>query len=281
MPPAKFARHVQFLDVGPGALAAMSLRNPAEPAAYSMRRTGPDAAYAEGNIQDFARRVGFAREHLVMPRRWPHLGRVMVVDDRTVIADPKGGLNPLLPAPDKPGFEHSCDGLITTQPGMVIGIQGADCPMLYLHDPRRRIVGAVHCGWKPVAQDIVRTAVQTFESLGSRPADLHAHVGPGAGDNVYEFALNDVSAALIKQHGRTAAFRRELRSHPGKPGVTVLRLNMLVVHDLMAAGLDSAHITNDNRSCITDQSLHSYRRDGGPDMAASRHGLGIGAILLS
>lgn len=275
------ASKVQFIGMGHGAVAAMSLRDASEPANYSMRRTGPDAATAEGNIADFAATVGFNRERLVMPRRWPHLGRVMVVDDDTVMPDPTGGLNPYLPVGDKPGFEHSCDGLITTQRDLCLGAQGADCPMLFLYDPNAKIVGAIHCGWKPVAQYIVATAVGLFKELGSQTTDIRAYVGPGAGDKSYIFTIDNNSKPLLKQNGRIAAFEQQLRPHPTRPGETVLRLNSLVVSDLLAAGLSGSMIVNDTRSCIENTSLHSYRRDGTDDMATSPHGLGIGVIHLA
>jgi copper oxidase (laccase) domain-containing protein len=245
-----------------------------------MRRTGPDAHHAAGNIADFAGLVGFDANRLVMPRRWPHLGRVMVVNNDNVIPDPVSGLNPNLPQADKPGFEHSCDGLITMTRGLYLGAQGADCPMLYLHDPFLGIVGAIHCGWKPVAQHIVATAVRQFERLGSDPANVRAFVSAGAGDNVYEFAIDDTSRPLLEEQGRLADFESLLVSHASKRGVKVLGLNAMVVSDLSLAGVPRKNILCDGRSCIEDLTLHSYRRDGGPNMASSKHGLGIGVIFL-
>jgi copper oxidase (laccase) domain-containing protein len=272
---------VQFVDLGAGAVAAMSLRDLSQPAAYSMRRTGPDAASADGNIRDFASTVGFVRSSLVLPRRWPHLARVVTVRGSELVDDPSGGLNPRVLPADKPGFEHSCDGLITTNFGVVLGAQGADCPMLYLHDPVAHVIGAIHCGWKPVAQHIVRNAINGFAALGSDVSDIRAYVAPGAGDSVYKFAIDGGSQPLLEQTGRLDEFQDMLRPHPTEAGLQVFPLNAMVVRDLEAAGLGAHQITNDTRSCIEDESLHSYRRDGGPDMATSRHGLGIGVIFLT
>jgi copper oxidase (laccase) domain-containing protein len=272
---------MQHINLGDGAIAAMSLRDLSRPANYSMRRTGPHAALARDNIADFARIVGFDVNRLVLPRRWPHLGRTMVVTSANVVPDPMIGLNPYLLPADQPGFEHSCDALVTTTRGLCIGAQAADCPMLYLYDPRAGIVGLVHCGWKPVAQRIVHSTIRTFQGLGSSLHDIRAHVGPGAGDEVYEFAINGDSRPLLEAQGRIGDFASMLHPHATKPGTTILRLNGLVVQDLMTAGIDPANITNDARSCIEDDTLHSYRRDGTADMATSPHGLGIGVIYLS
>lgn len=274
------SRKIQRVKLGDGAVVAVSRRDVSQPAAYSMRRTGPDARYAAGNIADFAGLVGFDVHQLVMPRRWPHLGRVVVVNNDNTVPDPVSGLNPNLPQADKPGFEHSCDGLITMTRGLCLGVQGADCPMLYMHDPFLGIIGAIHCGWKPVAQHIVASAVRQFERLGSNPASIRAFVSAGAGDKVYEFAIDDTSRPLLEQQGRLDDFARMFVDHETKQGVKVLGLNALVMSDLSIAGVPRENILSDERSCIEDLTLHSYRRDGGPDMATSRHGLGIGVIFL-
>ncbi|HSE29544.1 MAG TPA: polyphenol oxidase family protein [Candidatus Saccharimonadales bacterium] len=276
-----FDRKIQRIALGDDVVVAVSRRDESEPAAYSMRRTGPDAHHAARNIADFAGRVGFDVNRLVMPRRWPHLGRVMVVSNDDLVPDPVSGLNPNLPKADKPGFEHSCDGLITMAHGLYLGAQGADCPMLYLYDSVLGIIGAIHCGWKPVAQHIVTTAVRQFEWLGSNPMNIRAFVSAGAGDNVYEFAIDDASRLLLEAQGRVADFEALMAPHGTKPGTKVLRLNALVVHDLTRAGVPLSNILCDWRSCIEDPTLHSYRRDGGPDMATSLHGLGIGVIFLN
>jgi copper oxidase (laccase) domain-containing protein len=259
----------------------MSRRDESEPAAYSMRRTGPDARYAARNIADFAGLVGFDVNRLVMPRRWPHLGRVMVVSNDNVIPDPVSGLNPSLPQADKPGFEHSCDGLITMTRGLCLGAQGADCPMLYMYDPNLGIIGAIHCGWRPVARHIVTTAVREFERLGSDPTNIKAFVSAGAGDNVYEFAIDDRSRPLLEEQGRLDDFETMMTRHPDPSEARVLWLNALVKRDLVKAGVQYGNVLVDRRSCIMDPTLHSYRRDGGPDMATSEHGLGLGVIFLN
>lgn len=275
------SRRVQRVKLGDGVVIAVSRRDESAPAAYSMRRTGPDAQHAASNIADFAGLVGFDVNRLVLPRRWPHLGRVMVVNSDNVIPDPVGGLNPSLPQADKPGFEHSCDGLITMTRGLALGAQGADCPMLYLHDPFLGIIGAIHCGWKSVAQHIVATAVRQFERLGSDPANIRAFVSAGAGDEVYEFAIDDTSRSLLEEQGRLADFTAMMVSHKSKKDAQVLWLNGLVVEDLGRAGVLKPNILCDWRSCILDTTLHSYRRDGGPHMPTSPHGLGIGVIFLA
>lgn len=263
--------------------AAISLKDPTKPGNYTMRRPSPfwNGRHARENLRDFAATLGFDPEKLVLPRRWPHLSRVMVVGPDNVVVDPFSGLNPCLPQADRPGFEHSCDGLVTQSDEIVLGVQGADCTMLYLHDKPTSTIGVFHCGWRPVARRIIRKAVDSFLQLGADPSTIKAFIGPGAGDDVYEFAINDTSRPVLLEWDRVGDFEAKLQPMPGKPGEKSLRLNALVFEDLVVSGLNPANIANDTRSTIKDPRFHSYRRDGHPDMSKSQHGLGIGVIYLS
>jgi YfiH family protein len=73
------------------------------------------------------------------------------------------------------------DGLITDEPGLLIGIQTADCIPVLVADRKRRVVGAFHAGWRGTVKRIVQTGVGRMRlEFGSRPEDLVAAIGPGA-----------------------------------------------------------------------------------------------------
>jgi polyphenol oxidase len=73
------------------------------------------------------------------------------------------------------------DGQITAAPGLLLGVQTADCIPVLVADRRQRIVAAFHAGWRGTVKRIVETGVGRMRLLyGSRPADLIAAIGPGA-----------------------------------------------------------------------------------------------------
>jgi YfiH family protein len=79
------------------------------------------------------------------------------------------------------------DALITTTPGVYIGVRTADCPPILIVDPRRRAVAAVHAGWRGTAAQVaVRTVEKLREIAGSRPEDLVAIIGPGICGQCYQ-----------------------------------------------------------------------------------------------
>src|SRR5579883_2911524 len=79
------------------------------------------------------------------------------------------------------------DGLITSEPGMVVGIKTADCVPVLLADPVSHAVAAVHAGWRGSAQNIASAAVNELVTrYGARAQDLHAAIGPSIGVCCYE-----------------------------------------------------------------------------------------------
>jgi YfiH family protein len=146
------------------------------------------------------------------------------------------------------------DAALADQPGMVLGIETADCLPVLLVDPRRRVVAAAHAGWRGTAAGVTRSAVRALVEGGSRPEDLVAALGPGIGACCYEVG-GELLAAFGP--GGEAFFRPGPR---GKPHLDVRAANLA---QLLAAGVpgDRIHHVADCTSCRADL-YHSYRRDG-------------------
>ena len=51
------------------------------------------------------------------------------------------------------------DGLMTAEPGVLLGIQTADCIPVLVADRKRRVVAAFHAGWRGTVRRIVETGV--------------------------------------------------------------------------------------------------------------------------
>ena len=72
------------------------------------------------------------------------------------------------------------DGLMTDQPGVLLGIQTADCIPVLVADRRLRAVAAFHAGWRGTVKRIVENGIGRMRmEFGSRLEDLVAAIGPG------------------------------------------------------------------------------------------------------
>jgi polyphenol oxidase len=78
------------------------------------------------------------------------------------------------------------DGLMTDEPGVLLGIQTADCIPVLLADRKNRAVAAFHAGWRGTLARIVENGVGRMRlEFGSRPEHLIASIGPGIGQCCY------------------------------------------------------------------------------------------------
>jgi polyphenol oxidase len=112
------------------------------------------------------------------------------------------------------------DGLITAAPGVLLGIQTADCVPVLVVDTARRVVAAFHAGWRGTAAGIVeRGVVQMQREFGSQTEDLIAAVGPSIGACCYIVgeevrrafeARFDYAAALFRAEPEEGQYRLDL-----------------------------------------------------------------------
>ena len=78
------------------------------------------------------------------------------------------------------------DGLMTDEPGILLGVQTADCIPVLVADRKRRVVAAFHAGWRGTVKRIVESGVGRMRlEFGCRPEDLTAAIGPGVGACCY------------------------------------------------------------------------------------------------
>ncbi|HBT96677.1 MAG TPA: peptidoglycan editing factor PgeF [Desulfobulbaceae bacterium] len=81
-----------------------------------------------------------------------------------------------------------CDALITDQPGVALMIQHADCQAVLLYDARRRVIAAVHNGWRgSVAGILAQVITRLADDWHCQPEDLRAAVSPSLGPCCGEF----------------------------------------------------------------------------------------------
>ena len=91
----------------------------------------------------------------------------------------------------------NCDGLITNQHGVCLGIYVADCCAVFILDPTRNVIGLVHSGKKGTGLGIAARAVGSMaEHFGSRPADLVVQLSPCIRPPHYE---TDFAGEIVRQ----------------------------------------------------------------------------------
>lgn len=149
------------------------------------------------------------------------------------------------------------DGLVTNEPGVLLGIQTADCLPILIADRQRRAVGAFHAGWRGTLKGIVERGVAAMDlEFGSVPQDLTAAIGPGIGQCCFGVGpeVRDLFRARY-------LYSDELFSADSKLSLDLVEANR---RQLLTAGLEPESIfaLNACTSCRTDE-FFSYRAERG------------------
>ena len=91
----------------------------------------------------------------------------------------------------------ACDGILTNQRGIALGIYVADCCAVYLVDPKTSAIGLVHSGRKGTELGVVTNAVrQMIDRFGSDPANMVVQLSPCIRPPHYEV---DFAVEIIRQ----------------------------------------------------------------------------------
>ncbi len=119
---------------------------------------------------------------------WPLLTAQQIHGDKIAIVD-----KPVVGDKELGG----CDGIVTNQKKIALGIHVADCCAVYIVDPNRSAIGLVHSGKRGTELAIASKAIQRMrENFGSNPVELIVQLSPCIRPPHYEI---DFAAKIIEQ----------------------------------------------------------------------------------
>jgi polyphenol oxidase len=163
----------------------------------------------------------------------------------------------------RPGFpeellSHPADALVTGIPGVTLAISVADCVPILLFDPRKRVIAAVHAGWRSTAAGLADKVVRTLrETFGTRPEDCVVGIGPSIGICCYEVdrPVMEAFAEFFPNWEGLVRDRGEGRWH-----LDLAQANRILLQE---SGVNPKAISSSGRcvSCCRDL-FFSHRRDG-------------------
>jgi YfiH family protein len=192
--------------------------------------------------------LGVAPERLLTLRQ-VHGAEVLIFDDNT-----KAALT--LPQP--------YDAVITHKKRVALGIWTADCLPILMIDRSKKVIAAIHAGWRGIWHGVIERTVSEMEkAFESAPADILVGIGPGIGPCCYE-VKEDVASLFQNSHDAAHRFIRE------REGRTYLDLSRAARLELTKAGIPPANIEAIPlcTACRADL-FFSFRRDKKPGRQVS------------
>ena len=183
---------------------------------FSTRRGGVSQVYAaEGAAGEL--NLGFtaddARDHVLQNRRLLAEAITGDADVPLLMLRQVHSSVLVLAGKSAPGQPCKGDGLITDRPGILIGVQTADCIPVLVADRKRKVVGAFHAGW--------RGTVKRIQEPGHSAARTSRHVDLMEA-NRRQLLAGGVKAQAISLVGGCTHCQRDLffsyRAEKGRTG---------------------------------------------------------------
>ena len=81
----------------------------------------------------------------------------------------------------------------------------ADCASIFFYDPKNKIIGCSHAGWKGALNGIIKNTVKKFNELNSNNNDLISVVGPCINKKNYKVKM-DLFKKFIDQDKKNEIF---------------------------------------------------------------------------
>lgn len=199
------------------------------------------------NYTRFCREIGVERDKLILTRQ-VHSADIRIVSEQ----DAGKGFSR---ASDLGEF----DGMITAARRLPIAVFYADCAPILLLDPVKKVVAAVHSGWKGTLARIGRKAVQMMRrNFGCEPSDILAAFGPSIKQCHFEVG-GDVFVQFCQSFGARSLSRSIVKGD--KFYVDTDWLNM---RQLVEEGLKEENISICTGCTYCEHEIfYSHRADGG------------------
>lgn len=210
--------------------------------------SGDNPDDVDENRNRFLSMIDIPEENLVIPYQ-THGDRLLVVDKSFL---------------SKPDLEqskslHGIDALITDQAGICIGITTADCVPILVFDPVRKVLAAVHAGWRgTVAQLPVKVVFEMVNVFGCKSENLVVGIGPFISQEKFEVGDEVVEAFREKGFNLDAVryYNRDTgKNHPD--------LGLANKQSLIDAGIPENNIDTTQYCTFENEDMFfSARRQG-------------------
>ena len=97
------------------------------------------------------------------------------------------------------------DAVITNQRNLPIAVLTADCSPILIYDKKKKIVAAIHAGWKGAYKGIIDNVIKFMIKKGCKTNHMVAVIGPSISLKNYEVQI-DFKQRFINQRKKNSCF---------------------------------------------------------------------------
>ncbi|MBO4723674.1 MAG: peptidoglycan editing factor PgeF [Muribaculaceae bacterium] len=189
--------------------------------------TGDEAQHVFESRLKLCQQLGIDYDHLIMPRQ-VHSCRVTAFDEKLVAS----------PSRIRKLMLDDVDALVTTVPGVCIGVNTADCVPIALTDPTNGVIAIAHAGWRGTVGRIAEDTVKVMEAVGAKISNILATMGVSICQECFE--VGDEVVKAFEDAGFDMSLIMHRNASTGKAHINLQEANRQV---LIAAGVPPSNIT--------------------------------------
>lgn len=209
-------------------------RNP--PYFFNMSKSvGDDEKLVEENREKFFLSIRLTSERSI--------GKEQVAFQKQIHSD-------IISLVKNPGFQGISDAMITQIENIGLAISTADCPSIFIYDFSKKIIAAVHSGWRGTKEKILsKTLAKLKKEFLVNPLDCVVYIGPSISQKNFEV-------------GKDFENYFDEKYLIPKGDKYLLDLKSANKDMLLDFGIKPENIEVSSLCSYEEDYLHSYRRDG-------------------
>ncbi len=103
---------------------------------------------------------------------------------------------------EAPGIYQGYDAIVTNKPNLLIGVSVADCCPILIFDAEKKVIAAVHAGWKGTVGKLVSSTIALMQTkFKSNPGNCYVYIGTCISQQHFEVGIEvaDQFATEFKQ----------------------------------------------------------------------------------
>lgn len=140
----------------------------------------------------------------------------------------------------------STDALITSNKDIALQVKVADCMPIFIFDKKSSFFGAIHAGWRGLANGIIENSIELLKKKDFNLRNIKVFIGPSISKRNFEIQ-NDVMEYFDSKFSIV------------KDGKIFLSLQEVAIDKFASYGI--LDILNTNECTYDNLNYHSYRRD--------------------
>mgnify|MGYP001162826676 CR=1 FL=1 len=162
--------------------------------------------------------------------------------------------------------KKKADAVITNIPKLPIAILTADCAPILIYDKQKKMIAAIHAGWKGAYKGIISKVINFMIKKGCEKKNMIAVIGPCITQKSYN-VREDFKRKFLKKNKRNKVFFKEIKNliFFDLPKYIKSQLKLVKIRNLDTINIDT--FPKKNNFYSARRSLHLKHDDYGRNIS--------------